>query len=405
MIKQENNSVEGIVVLGSTGSIGESTLGVIRENPGRFRVDGLSCESNLEKLKDQILEFNPPVVSVGTGKKEALRAMLAGTGKDPEILEGIEGNIALAQSEQCSRVVAAIVGAAGVKPVMAGIQAEKTIALANKEAIVLAGSLMMEEAGKRGVKILPVDSEHNAIFQALSGDDKNDLAYITLTASGGPFRTKPLGEFSKITVGDALNHPNWDMGRKITIDSATMMNKCLEIIEAKWLFDMEPEKIRILVHPQSVVHSMVTFLDGSTIAQMGVPDMKVPIANCLGFPQRIYSGSDFLELASVEQLTFEKPDLEKFPSLRMAFEVLKLDGGAPAALNGANEALVALFLDEKIEFLQIFQLLEAVVAKLREIKNDTTNTTNFIFQGNTIEDRINADLWGRDFVCQLIDSI
>jgi len=389
----------GVVILGSTGSIGESTLAVIRENPGRFQVHGLSCESNLEAMVSQILEFSPQAVSVGCGKGEQLRKLLPPGKQDIEILEGLSGNKYLARFPQASVIVAAIVGAAGVEPVMAGIQAKKTIALANKESIVLAGSLLMAEAKKQGVKILPVDSEHNAIFQSLMGNRKEDLAHITLTASGGPFRNTPAEDFSKIEVQDALNHPNWNMGRKITIDSATMMNKCLEIIEAKWLFDLEPTQIKVLVHPQSIIHSMVTYKDGSTISQMGVPDMKTPIANCLGYPERIFSGSDALDLAAVGQLSFEAPDLQRFPTLQMAYDVLEIGEGAPAALNGANEVLVDLFLAEKISFLDIFQSLRRLVEELYVLKEKKD-----IIEIKTISDAIQADQWGREFVTNLFSK-
>ena len=394
-----DKDVQGITVLGSTGSVGSSTLSVIEKNPELFRVDGLSCLNSIDGLAEQIKKFSPKAVAVGEGKADALKKILGRQFDSLKVYEGNEGFVHLAASTTSEKLVAAMVGAAGIEPVMAGIKSGKTIALANKESLVLAGSLLLSEARKQGVSILPVDSEHNAIFQCLNGEKKKHLAYITLTASGGPFRTRPLDSFSSINLAEALNHPNWDMGKKITIDSATMMNKCLEIIEAKWLFDLNSDQIKVLVHPQSIVHSMVTFEDASTICQMGAPDMRIPIANCLGYPRRICSGSEFLDLAAVASLTFEKPDFEKFPTIQLAYEVLDLGGGAPAALNGANEELVKLFLNESISFITIFEKLKNLV---NEIKS--TNQSESILQApflkniEEISQAVQADQWGREFV-------
>jgi len=394
-----------ITILGSTGSIGKSTLDVIRENINDFEVVGLSCESNLELIAQQIKEFKPLSVSVGEGKKEKLNTILKGYEGELNIFEGIKGNVELATFKDTDLVVAAVVGVAGIEPVMSAIKAKKNVALANKESIVMAGCLMTKEAKKNSVSILPIDSEHNAIFQSIAGDKIENLSYITLTASGGPFWSKPLNDFKNITKKDALNHPNWDMGDKITIDSATMMNKCLEIIEAKWIFDLKPEQIKVVIHPQSIIHSIATFKDASSVCQMGVPDMKIPISNCLGYPNRIKSGSIFLNLAEIKQLTFLEADHKKFPSLKMAYDVLEIGGGAPAALNGANEVLVDLFLKEEVKFTKIFIVLEQLVNKIKTIKkNDDFKSHPFILKIDQLSDAIKSDQWGRDFVFNLLDQ-
>lgn len=395
-------SSTAVTILGSTGSIGLSTLSVIRHNPQQFKIIGLSCNSNLKELINQIREFSPRHVSVGKGYKEQIERQLRVAKLKVEVLEGVDGNNILASAQDIDILVAAIAGAVGVEPILSGILANTTIALANKEAIVLAGAILMKEAKERNVKILPIDSEHNAIFQSLMGNDEKDLDHITLTASGGPFRTLPMADFSNVTIKETLNHPNWEMGPKITVDSATMMNKCLEIIEAKWLFDLNPKKIKVLIHRQSIIHSMVTYKDGSTICQMGVPDMRTPIANCLGFPDRIRSGSEFLNLAKIGQLNFEEPDFKKFPTLKLAYDVLELAGGAPAVLNGANEALVDLFLSEKIAFLDILDSLNKVVKTLIEFKKRADRVEpSFLFKLDILEDAIRADQWGRKFITDL----
>ena len=393
-----NRKKKGIVVLGSTGSVGVSTLSVIRQNPERFRVDGLSCHNNISLLIKQIETFSPKVVSVSEEQAPALQELIHKRKLTVKVFVGLPGHIEVACYQDASLVVAAMVGAAGIEPVMAAIRHHKTIALANKESLVLAGSLLIAEAEQNGVQLLPIDSEHNAIFQSLRDENPNYLDHITLTASGGPFRTLPKEQFKDITVDAALKHPNWDMGKKITIDSATMMNKCLEIIEAKWLFRIKPKQIKVLIHPQSIVHSMVTFKDASTICQMGTPDMRIPIANCLGYPERISSGSSFVNLAETGTLSFEEPDLNRFPSLQMAYDVLLLGGGSPAALNGANEVLVDLFLKGKISFLHIFEVLSNLVLQLKNLKNSQQNRKiPYLFEIHEISDAISADEWGRDF--------
>ena len=391
---------EELVILGSTGSIGRSTLEVIRHNGGRFRVSGLACSANVELMAEQIVEFRPQVVSVGVGRADQLKDLLGKEGEKTVILEGDEGNLEVAAGTKARKLIAAIVGAAGVAPIMAAITANKTIALANKEALVLTGEIMMEAARSRQVTILPIDSEHNAVFQVLQGSQRQHIAHITLTASGGPFRTKPIERFAEITLKDALNHPNWRMGPKITIDSATMMNKALEVIEARWLFDLDPDRIRVLVHPQSIVHSMVTFIDGATIAQMGVPDMKTPIAYALAYPDRVPSGSAFLNLEKQKQLTFEPPDRKKFPAIQLAYDALKMGGGVAAALNGANEALVALFLKERISFAEIVVRLQEVLSTISKRREDRgwMREHAHLYRIETVQDALRADRWGRNFV-------
>ena len=387
---------QGIVILGSTGSVGRSTLDVIRLNQDRFSIIGLTCQSNMSLLAKQIKVFKPEIVSVGEGNRDQLRTILGSQFRELAIVEGESGNIEVAQSKAADKIVAAIVGSAGLKPVFAAIQANKDIALANKETLVLTGDLMMQEAEKHGIELLPVDSEHNAIFQCLMGNCHKDIDHIILTASGGPFRTKELSEFRDITLEEALNHPNWEMGEKITIDSATMMNKCLEIIEAKWLFNLKIDQIKVLVHPQSIVHSMVVFKDGSTLAQMGFPDMKTPIANCLGFPDRIESGSPYINWNDSVALTFEQPDMIKFPTIQFAYDALRLGGGAPAALNGANETLVDLFLTQRIDFTVIFDQLQNLLKALKlKFKSECEP---YLQKIDSIEDAIQSDLWGRQFI-------
>jgi len=399
MKSELSQSKTDIVILGSTGSIGKSTLDVVRSNPGRFEVLGLSCNDNIELLESQIKEFSPKHVAVGEGRSHALRSLLGKGFEQLEILEGDLAAIKLAEIPSSSILVAAMVGAVGILPVMAAIELGKTVALANKEPIVLAGCLITQAAKKYKARLLPIDSEHNAIYQSLQGSRNEDVKKVTLTASGGPFRQTPLKDFPKIQLKDALKHPNWEMGSKITIDSATMMNKCLEIIEAKWLFGLAPEQIEVLVHPQSVIHSMVTFNDASTICQMGVPDMKTPIAYCLGYPERIRSGVDWMDLAKIGSLTFEKPDPKKFPTLGFAYDVLRIGGGAPAALNGANERLVELFLEEKISFLKIITLLQRLIDQLKSLHLEGSETAfSFPTELKKIDDSIQADQWGRSFI-------
>ena len=351
----------GVAVLGSTGSIGTQTLEVLRLFPDRFRVRALTAGSNAALLAQQARQFEPDCVAIDDHSKgAALREALAGMGT--RVLVGEEGLCEAAARPGVDTVMAAVVGVAGLRPVLAALQAGKTVALANKETLVVGGALVQAAIGQHGGALIPVDSEHSAIFQCLAGEPKRTIEELILTASGGPFRSRPAHTFDAITKDEALDHPNWEMGAKITIDSATMMNKGLEVIEAHWLFGVEPEQIRVLVHPQSIVHSMVSFADGAIKAQLGVPDMKVPIQYAFSYPARWPAPHERLDFDALARLDFAPPDLKKFPALRLAFEALEAGGGAPAVLNAANEAAVALFLDEAIRFVDIPRLIEAALA-------------------------------------------
>jgi len=358
-----NGTPRGVSVLGSTGSIGTQTLEVLRLFPDRFRVQALTAGSNVELLAEQAREFAPRCVAIGAEEQgPALRDALADT--DIEVHVGGDGLCTAAADPAADVVVAAVVGYAGLKPVLAALEAGKTVALANKETLVVAGALVNRLLDAHGGTLIPVDSEHSAIFQCLVGESDRQVEELVLTASGGPFRTRPADTFGAVTREEALDHPNWSMGAKITIDSATMMNKGLEVIEARWLFDVGADRIRVLVHPQSIVHSMVAFTDGSTKAQLGVPDMKVPIQYALSHPARWPAPHERLDWSEVPRLDFELPDTDKFPCLRLAFEALEAGGTAPAVLNAANEEAVALFLDEQVGFTDIPRLIEATLARL-----------------------------------------
>ncbi len=350
--------MKNLAIVGSTGSIGVNALKVVSNHPERFRVLALSAGKNIERLKQQIDIFEPKAVAVlNETLAMDLRNNLNGR-NHPEIFFGPDGFKHLATMDRVDTIISAITGAAGLIPTFEGIRAGKEIALANKETMVMAGPLVLREAERRGVSILPIDSEHSAIFQSLQGHPKEDLKRIILTASGGPFRSMTLEQMALVNAEQALKHPNWEMGPKITIDSATMMNKGLEIIEAKWLFNLQMDQIDVLIHPQSIVHSMVEYKDGSVISQMGIPDMMTPIAYALAYPRHIKTGLPSLELEKVGPLNFEKPDLNRFRCLALALNAASAGGSMPAVLNGANEIAVDAFLKGKIGFLDIPKLIE-----------------------------------------------
>jgi 1-deoxy-D-xylulose-5-phosphate reductoisomerase len=352
-----------LAVLGATGSVGGSTLDVAARHPGRYRIFALTAHTAVQPLLELCQRYKPRyAVLSGTAPDEALarRFALAGC----ELLFGAAGLERIASDPQCRVVMAAIVGAAGLPATLAAARAGKRILLANKEALVMAGHLFMRTARQAGAELLPIDSEHNAVFQCLSGNSRQDVRRIVLTASGGPFRSVPAEKLVAVTPAQACAHPNWVMGPKISVDSATMMNKGLEVIEARWLFDLPPERIEIVVHPQSIVHSLVEYVDGSIIAQMSNPDMRVPIAHALGFPERIDSGARALDLGAIGQLSFERADVARFPCVRLAYEALNAGGTAPAILNAANESAVEAFLAGRLAFTGIARVIEQTLAEV-----------------------------------------
>ncbi|HRE15604.1 MAG TPA: 1-deoxy-D-xylulose-5-phosphate reductoisomerase [Rhodocyclaceae bacterium] len=362
--------MQTLTILGSTGSIGVSTLDVIERHPERFRIYALCAHRQIDRLFEQCCQFSPQYAALGdaTLANELTRRLRAA--KVPtEVLWGEAALAQLAAAPEVTTVMAAIVGAAGLIPTLAAARAGKKILLANKEALVMAGELFMDAVHTSGARLLPVDSEHNAIFQVLPRDFSNELAAdgvrrILLTASGGPFRVTPREALAGITPEQACAHPNWVMGRKISVDSATMMNKGLEVIEARWLFNLAAEKIEVVVHPQSIVHSMVEYVDGSVLAQMGNPDMRTPIAYCLAYPERIAAGVAPLDLFKVGRLDFEAPDFARFPCLALAYAAIAAGGTAPAILNAANEVAVEAFLEKRLSFIAIPRLIEAVLESL-----------------------------------------
>ncbi|EGD52874.1 1-deoxy-D-xylulose 5-phosphate reductoisomerase [Thermoanaerobacter ethanolicus JW 200] len=358
-----------VIILGSTGSIGTQTLDVIKNFRENFEIVGLTAYNNVELLSKQIREFNPKVVAVkDEDKANQLRENLK---KNVEILTGSKGLQEIVKYD-ADLVVVAVEGIAGLIPTVTAIQRGKDIALANKEVLVTAGQIVMGLVKKKDITLLPVDSEHSAILQCLRGNDKKEVSRLILTASGGPFRGKKKEDLRKVTVNEALNHPNWKMGKKITIDSATLMNKGFEVIEAKWLFDISEDKIDVIVHPQSIIHSMVEYIDGSVIAQLATADMRIPIQYALNYPTRNYiNGINFLDFSLTTQLTFEKPDLETFRCLSLAYEALKIGGTMTTVLNAADEIAVSLFLNKKIEFLQIAEIIEESMKEHNNIQNPT----------------------------------
>ncbi len=360
-----------IAILGSTGSIGTQTLEVVRENKD-IEVSGLAAGNNIQLLEKQIREFKPRLVAVWKEEKaKELRENIKDT--DVRVVCGMEGLIEVATMEETGILVTAIVGMIGIRPTIEAIKAGKDIALANKETLVTAGHIIMPLAKEHGVAILPVDSEHSAIFQSLQGSHRSELHKIILTASGGPFRGKTREELLNIQVEHALKHPNWEMGRKITIDSSTLVNKGLEVIEAKWLFDVDIDQIEVVVHPQSIIHSMVEYVDGAIIAELGTPDMKLPIQYALYYPERKYLPGQRVDFAKLSQLTFEKPDLDTFYGLRLAMEAGRKGGSLPTVFNAANELAVSKFLERKIGYLQIPEIIEDCMRNHKIMKNPSVD--------------------------------
>ncbi|HHX2530945.1 1-deoxy-D-xylulose-5-phosphate reductoisomerase [Neisseria sp. P0001.S005] len=358
-----------LTILGSTGSIGESTLDVVSRHPEKFRVFALAGHRQVDKLVAQCKQFRPEYAVVGdAGHAAELEKKLKQEGIDTQVLYGAQALIDVASADEVSGVMCAIVGAAGLPSALAAAQKGKTIYLANKETLVVSGALFMEAARQNGATVLPIDSEHNAIFQVLPRDytgrlNEHGINSIILTASGGPFLNTDLSTFDSITPEQAVKHPNWSMGRKISVDSASMMNKGLELIEAHWLFNCPPEKLEVVIHPQSVIHSMVRYRDGSVLAQLGNPDMRTPIAYCLGLPERIDSGVGELDFGALSALTFQKPDFDRFPCLKLAYQAMNAGGAAPCVLNAANEVAVAAFLDKRIKFTDIAKVVAHCLAQ------------------------------------------
>ncbi len=367
--KEHTMTQQVLTILGSTGSIGESTLDVVSRHPEKFRVFALAGHRQVDKLAAQCKQFRPEYAVVGdAGHAAELEKKLKQEGISTQVLYGSQALIDVASADEVSGVMCAIVGAAGLPSALAAAQKGKTIYLANKETLVVSGALFMETARQNGATVLPIDSEHNAIFQVLPRDytgrlNEHGINSIILTASGGPFLNTDLSTFDSITPEQAVKHPNWSMGRKISVDSASMMNKGLELIEAHWLFNCPPEKLEVVIHPQSVIHSMVRYRDGSVLAQLGNPDMRTPIAYCLGLPERIDSGVGELDFGALSALTFQKPDFDRFPCLKLAYQAMNAGGAAPCVLNAANEVAVATFLDKRIKFTDIAKVVAHCLAQ------------------------------------------
>lgn len=367
--KEHTMTQQVLTILGSTGSIGESTLDVVSRHPEKFRVFALAGHRQVDKLAAQCKQFRPEYAVVGDADHAAeLEKKLKQEGISTQVLYGSQALIDVALADEVSGVMCAIVGAAGLPSALAAAQKGKTIYLANKETLVVSGALFMETARQNSATVLPIDSEHNAIFQVLPRDytgrlNEHGINSIILTASGGPFLNTDLSTFDSITPEQAVKHPNWSMGRKISVDSASMMNKGLELIEAHWLFNCPPEKLEVVIHPQSVIHSMVRYRDGSVLAQLGNPDMRTPIAYCLGLPERIDSGVGELDFGALSALTFQKPDFDRFPCLKLAYQAMNAGGAAPCVLNAANEVAVAAFLDKRIKFTDIAKVVAHCLAQ------------------------------------------
>lgn len=381
--------MKNIGILGSTGSIGTQALDVVRNNKNLFNVVALSGNSNINLLEQQALEFKPDVVAVyDINNAKILRDKLLPF--NIKVYSGLEGMIEIAKFEKIQTLITSVVGMIGLKPTLAAIEAGKDIALANKETLVTAGNIVMEKSKECNTKIIPVDSEHSAIFQSLTTRDNNEVNKIILTASGGPFRSKKKNDLLDVTYREALKHPNWSMGRKISIDSSTLMNKGLEVIEAKWLFDVNIDDIEVVVHPQSIIHSMVEYIDGSILAQLGVSDMRIPIQYALTYPKRIENNIKKLDLVEIGNLEFEKPDLKTFPCLELAFMAGKEEGTMPSVLNASNEVLVEAFLRAEIGFYDIPYTIESIIQEHKNIVNAS------------IDDILYYDNWARRRVKEIL---
>jgi len=385
--------MKNISILGSTGSIGLNALDVIENNPGHFKIVALSAGKNIALLGKQIEKFKPEFVSVVDEEHAFELKRMINSSIKTEILFGENGYCEAACIQQADMVISAMVGSSGLLPTIEAISAGKDIALANKEVMVMAGSLVREKAREKGVKIFPVDSEHSAIFQCIEGHRKKDIKKIILTASGGPFLHFSKEELTEVKPVQALKHPNWQMGRKITIDSASMMNKGLEIIEAMWLFSVDIDRIEVVIHPQSIIHSMVEYVDGSILAQLSVPDMRIPIAYALSFPERIPRKESFVDLLKVRSLEFYKPDVEKFPNLKLAYEAGKIGETMPAVLNAANEIAVEAFLEDSIGFMDISRVIEEALSR------------HHIMKSPTLGEIRDADLWARDCAKKTVERM
>ncbi|WP_050415931.1 1-deoxy-D-xylulose-5-phosphate reductoisomerase [Azoarcus sp. CIB] len=391
-----DTTIQRVTVLGATGSIGMSTLDVIARHPDRFEAFALTAQDSVDRMVELCVRFSPRfAVMVNPAAAARLRERLQGAGVKTCVLDGAGALIDVACHEEADAVMAAIVGAAGLAPTLAAARAGKRVLLANKEALVLSGALFMEAVADSGAQLLPIDSEHNAVFQALPHDfrrnaDERGIRRILLTASGGPFRERSAESLANVTPDEACAHPNWVMGRKISVDSATMMNKGLEVIEAHWLFGLPAERIEVVVHPQSVIHSMVEYADGSVLAQLGNPDMRTPIAHAMAYPDRIDAGVRSLDLFEIARLTFERPDFERFPCLALAYQALREGGAAAAVLNAANEEAVAAFLDGRLGFRGIADVISATLERAHGLSVDSLDAI------------IDADARARDIACTVI---
>jgi len=385
--------MKNLSILGSTGSIGENALKIVEQFPERFKIKALAAKKNIALLARQIDYFSPELAVVFDKENAAELKKLIPAGTGVEIIHGVEGYNVAATISEVNMVVAAMVGAAGLMPTLAAIDAGKDIALANKETLVMAGEIVVKQALEKGVKILPVDSEHSAIFQCIAGNRIEDLDQIFLTGSGGPFLNRSAEEFTEIKLEDALNHPIWQMGKKISIDSATMMNKGLEVLEAKSLFGVSHDKIKVIIQPQSIIHSMVSFKDGTVMAQLSIPDMKGAIAYALSYPERLPLYQELPDFTGIGALTFQKPDLEKFPCLALAYEACETGETLPAVLNAANEAAVNAFLNRRISFTQIYEIIGEITGSHRVVTNPT------------LSDIIEADQWARKIADEMITNL